>query len=773
NSVICSGTATGLEIQGTPNAIVSYTIGGVAQPDVTIPASGTYVINTGVQTVTATTTFTYALTNVVSNSTPPCSSAITGQSATLTVNALPTATFSAVSTNICQGTSAVLNFVGTPNATVTYTDGTQNFTIPLDGTGNGSATTATIAATTTFTLVSVEVTNTIVCSQALTGTVTITIKPNVAITSPLTDTTVTICPGESHTFSVTATGSGLTYQWYFNGTTPITAATGASYTINSAVMANAGDYTVVVSGECGTPVTSAKTTLVITTDTVITSQPSPTPQTVCEGTPITITIAATGTNLTYQWFKGTTPVNGATSPVLTINSTSVSDSGSYTCQITSGTCGTKTSNAAVLTVNQAPAITLQPSDVTICTGEKVEFKVVATGTNLTYQWFRGTTAIPGATSSTYTIPSAVEADSDTYYCTVTSTSCPSINSAVVTLLVKPLPFATIAQGNPSTICEGESTQVIFDGTAGAVVIYTINGGTPETITLNAGVPTILPTGTLTQTTIYELVSVTYPGVDACSQNLTGSATVTVNPLPSVKIEDGFICVDPVTSAVTRNYIIDTGLNQAQFTFEWSDANGIIPLATNSFYEASAVGQYGVTITDIVTGCKATAFATVDQSLPPTDFTYTVSGFFANNPTVVISATPAGNYEYQIDYGPFQESNIFDNLTAGTHTISVRDAQGCDVLTKTVLVIDYPRYFTPNGDGINDTWNIPTINNVSMSKIYIFDRFGKLIKEMTASGSGWDGTYNGQLLPAADYWFTINYQEAGVNKEFRAHFSLKR
>ena len=125
NPVICSGTSTGLEIQGTPNAIVSYTIGGIAQPDVTIPASGIYIINTGVQTVTATTSYIYALTNVVSNSTPPCSSVITGQSATLTVNALPTATFSAVSTNICQGTSAVLNFVGTPNAIVTYTDGTQ------------------------------------------------------------------------------------------------------------------------------------------------------------------------------------------------------------------------------------------------------------------------------------------------------------------------------------------------------------------------------------------------------------------------------------------------------------------------------------------------------------------------------------------------------------------------------------------------------------------------------------------------------------------------
>jgi gliding motility-associated-like protein len=427
----------------------------------------------------------------------------------------------------------------------------------------------------------------------------------------------------------------------------------------------------------------------------------------------------------------------------------------------------------VVVVNQAPAITSQPVDKEICVGQSTTFSVVATGTNLTYQWFKGGVAISGATSSTYTISNATEADSGDFYCIITSASCPPLPSDTVTLLVKPLPFATISQGTPSAICEGESTQVIFNGTAGAVVIYTINGGSQETITLNAGVPTILPTGILDETTVYELVSVTYTGPDACSQTLTGSATVTVNPLPSVALEDGTICIDPVTLATTRTYLLDTGLNEAEFTFEWFDANGSIPLATNSFYDVNVVGQYGVTITDIITGCQATAYANVGQSSPPTDFDYTVSGFFASNPTIVINATPIGDYEYQLDFGPFQSSNVFDNIEAGTHTITVRDAEACDVLTKEVLIVDYPRYFTPNGDGINDTWNIPTINGISMTKIYIFDRFGKLVKEMTTSGLGWDGTYNGQPLPATDYWFTINYQEAGINKEFRAHFSLKR
>ncbi|WP_169516035.1 T9SS type B sorting domain-containing protein [Flavobacterium tegetincola] len=939
-AVICSGTETGLEIQGTPGSTVTYTKDGVVQPTVLIGAAGTATILTGVQTVTATTTFTYELTNVVSNSTPPCSDAITGQTANLTVNALPTATFTATTASVCEGTAAILNFIGTPNATVTYSNGTTEFTVVLNATGTATVTTDFLSVDTTFALIKIEVTNTVLCSNTLSGTVPITIDKNPAITvQPIG---VTKCVGESVTFTVAATGANLTYQWFFNGVS-IAGATNASYTIATLATANDGDYTVEVSGTCGTKVVSDPAVLVMTEETIITVPPVVS-QTVCEGDLVTISVTATGTNLTYQWFKGATAVAGATSSTLTIatatpanagiytcvitnpcqvvttttselivntlpaivtqpvgsticegtginlsvtttgtgltyqwflngiaipaattstyadasvslaeagnytvvvsgscnpavtssaaaivvnqpatitiqpvpnttvcsgtpvmlsivtsggtgvtyqwfqgataipgatastytiGSSIVADSGNYTCQVTVATCGTITSDVAVVVVNQAPAITNQPQDKEICVGQTATFNVVATGTNLTYQWFKGTTAIAGATASTYSIANATEADSGDFYCVITSASCPDIQTTTVTLLVKPLPFATIAAGNPSTICAGESTQVLFTGTAGAVVIYTINGGSQETITLNGAGNTILPTGILNKTTVYTLVSVTYTGADACSQALVGSVTINVNPLPKVALEDGKICVDPITLATTRNYLLNTGLNEAEFTFEWSDVSGIIPLATNSFYDVSVAGQYSVTITNIITGCQATAFATVGESSPPTDFDYTVSGFFANNPTVVITASPAGNYEYQLDFGPFQESNIFDNISAGTHTITVRDPEACDVLTKQVLIVDYPRYFTPNGDGINDTWTISTIDGISINKITIFDRFGRLLKEMTASGLGWDGVYNGQPLPATDYWFTINYVEDGISKEYRAHFSLKR
>ena len=93
------------------------------------------------------------------------------------------------------------------------------------------------------------------------------------------------------------------------------------------------------------------------------------------------------------------------------------------------------------------------------------------------------------------------------------------------------------------------------------------------------------------------------------------------------------------------------------------------------------------------------------------------------------------------------------------------------LTKTLYIIGYPTYFTPNGDGIHDTWNIFGLD--ASAKIFIFDKNGKLIKQISPTTVGWDGTYNGIQLPSTDYWFSVEYTEFSVNKFFKSHFSLKR
>ncbi|HLA55043.1 MAG TPA: T9SS type B sorting domain-containing protein, partial [Flavobacterium sp.] len=83
------------------------------------------------------------------------------------------------------------------------------------------------------------------------------------------------------------------------------------------------------------------------------------------------------------------------------------------------------------------------------------------------------------------------------------------------------------------------------------------------------------------------------------------------------------------------------------------------------------------------------------------------------------------------------------------------------------------YFTPNGDGFHDTWNIKDLSGEANSKISIYDRYGKFIAQIKPAGIGWDGTYNGQYLPSTDYWFVVDYEKEGQKKEFKAHFAMKR
>jgi gliding motility-associated-like protein len=133
----------------------------------------------------------------------------------------------------------------------------------------------------------------------------------------------------------------------------------------------------------------------------------------------------------------------------------------------------------------------------------------------------------------------------------------------------------------------------------------------------------------------------------------------------------------------------------------------------------------------------------------------------------------GVYEYSLDAIDWQSSPIFSDLPNGSYAIYVRDIQGCGLLqTQMIQTITYNNYFTPNQDSYNDTWNIYLPESYE-GIIYIYDRYGKLIKQISPYGEGWDGTYIGNPLPSTDYWFKVEYLEDNQKKEFKSHFSLKR
>lgn len=137
----------------------------------------------------------------------------------------------------------------------------------------------------------------------------------------------------------------------------------------------------------------------------------------------------------------------------------------------------------------------------------------------------------------------------------------------------------------------------------------------------------------------------------------------------------------------------------------------------------------------------------------------------------------GDYEYAINGGVFQDDPIFRDVPPGINTVIINDKNGCGI-TESIefLVVAYPKFFTPNADGVNDEWNIRGIETLIDPVVYIFDRYGKLLKQLGAT-EGWDGTYNGKQMPSTDYWFRFEYQEEDtgvlVAKTRKTHFALKR
>lgn len=137
----------------------------------------------------------------------------------------------------------------------------------------------------------------------------------------------------------------------------------------------------------------------------------------------------------------------------------------------------------------------------------------------------------------------------------------------------------------------------------------------------------------------------------------------------------------------------------------------------------------------------------------------------------------GDYEYAINNGVFQDDAIFMNVPPGINTVIINDKNGCGITDPIeFLVVGYPKFFTPNGDGTNDDWNVKGIETLNNPVVFIFDRYGKLLKQLGAADA-WDGNYNGQQMPSTDYWFRFEYGEQEDNlmvaKTRKTHFSLKR
>ena len=268
----------------------------------------------------------------------------------------------------------------------------------------------------------------------------------------------------------------------------------------------------------------------------------------------------------------------------------------------------------------------------------------------------------------------------------------------------------------------------------------------------------------------------------------------VNPLPSFDIDDPIVvCLNPLPDNPLEigTYNWNEGNDPTVYNYSWSrvDLNGAQDTAYNETTETIKVdkgGVYTVIVEDAITFCTRSKSITVTESemanISLDDITVED---LTNDNTNTITIDPLnlgiGDYEFSLDeaFGPYQDEPVFESVKPGIHTIYIRDKNsyytydyGCGIAQIDISVIGYRKYFTPNGDGVNETWKILGIRSDfnAGSKVYIFDRFGKLLKQLDPLSNGWDGTYLGKPMPATDYWFRT-YLEDG--REFKGHFSLVR
>jgi len=433
----------------------------------------------------------------------------------------------------------------------------------------------------------------------------------------------TVIAGQTASFSVAATGTApLSYQWSKNATL-ISGATSSSYTTPVTTSSDNGAlFTVVASNTAGS-VTSSAATLTVNAAPVapsITTQPAS--QTVTAGQTASFSVATTGTApISYQWRKNSAAISGATLSSYSTPATTGSDNGAQFTVVVNNTAGSVTSNAAGLTVNPAPvapSITTQPASQTVTAGQTASFSVAVTGTApLSYQWSKNTTAISGATSSSYTTPATSVSDNGALFTVVVSNAAGSVTSNPATLTVSAAPVAPSITTQPAsqTVTAGQTASFSVAATGTAPLGYqwsknaaVISGATSSSYTTPA------TTGSDNGAQFTVVVSNTAGSVTS------SAAALTVNPAPVAPSITTQPASQTVTAGQTASFSV-AARGTAPLGYQWSKNATVISGATSSSYTTPATtssdngAQFTVVVTNTAGSVTSNAAALTVNPAP--------------------------------------------------------------------------------------------------------------------------------------------------------------
>lgn len=635
-------------------------------------------------------------------------STVTSNLAALTVNSTATIAANPVSTTICEGQTHTFT-LGTTGSNITWQWKKDGVNLTDGGTISGALTASlkiTGVVATDAGDYSVTINNS--CSGTLNSTAaTLTVnKLPVIITNPKDST---ICGSAPVSFSVVATGTGLTYQWK-KGTVSLTdggtisGSTSAILKITPAVAADAGSYTCVVSGTCAPGATSLPAALAVGTIAAITAQP--TDKIVCEGSSASLSAGVSGIGNSYQWKKNGVnlingpKVSGATSMTLTINTIDVSFQDSYTL-VTGNVCsGFITSNPATITVNTLPNISTNPTSKSICTGTPTSFSVAATGTTLTYQWKKDGVVltdggnISGAQTPMLSLAASSGTDAGTYSVMVSGSCTPSVPSANATLTITS-GSTIISQPTSKSVCTGNSAVFVCDATGGSLThqwkkdgVALTDGGNisgSNTFQLKVSAVTSADVGSY----VCEISSACSPLLisDPASLTVNASTNITAQPANATVCEGS-----PASFTISAT---GTGL-----TYQWKKGASAISGATNATYgiaASSAATDAGSYVVDITSACGVlsgnTVTLTVNKPISISAQPASTSACPGENVTFTIAATGSvSTYKWKkngvdlVDGGTIAGSST---PTLSISSIGVTDEANYSVLLTAACGSDVP------------------------------------------------------------------------------------
>jgi gliding motility-associated-like protein len=368
-----------------------------------------------------------------------------------------------------------------------------------------------------------------------------------------------------------------------------------------------------------------------------------------------------------------------------------------------------------------------------------------------YQWFENNVALVSETNPTYLVTSAGDYSVTINYggnCEATGTI--RVEYAV-DLIVNQTRFSECDNdANQDGITAFNLTDIIPDLFTNLPSNYTISFFASTTST--TALPFIYANTNPYLQTIYARIT----NIQGCYSDYP--LDLIVNTFPAI------ITDEEVGLCENTSIILDAGSGFTNYT--WNTT----PVQNAQTITVANSGTYSVILTND-SNCSKTKTFTVTPSGIATINDIIINDFSENN-TITVDYTGISTYVFSLDGTNYQSSPTFTNLIEGAYTVYVKDTKDCGVVPATFYILDYPKFFTPNGDGINDFWSIKNLNqrNLQNGTIEIFDRYGKLIHQINTRNQVWDGTFNGINLPSSDYWFQMKLADGKIIK---GHFSLKR